>query len=135
VILDAAPGTTCIYPIGVSHERDISTLVAELPGPVNGNTRPGGPDLARLRELGVARVSYGPRLYREALASLKTAVQGVAHSGRHVSVITATPRSAARCRQCRRAGKTYHGLSADLFDGQAIATGRWVALDGAVRAI
>jgi 2-methylisocitrate lyase-like PEP mutase family enzyme len=48
-----------------------------VPGPINGKTRPGGPDLARLRELGVARVSYGPRLYREALAGLKTAVQGL----------------------------------------------------------
>ena len=36
---------------------------------------PAGPDLARLRELGVARVSYGPRFYREALANLKAAVQ------------------------------------------------------------
>jgi 2-methylisocitrate lyase-like PEP mutase family enzyme len=70
-------GADCIYPIGVSDERDIATLVAELPGPVNGNTRPRGPDLARLRELGVARVSYGPRFYREALASLKAAVQGL----------------------------------------------------------
>jgi 2-methylisocitrate lyase-like PEP mutase family enzyme len=34
-----------------------------------------GPDLAKLQEPGVARVSYGPRLYREALAHLKTAVQ------------------------------------------------------------
>ena len=36
---------------------------------------PQAPDLARLRELGVARVSYGPRLYREALANLKAAVE------------------------------------------------------------
>jgi 2-methylisocitrate lyase-like PEP mutase family enzyme len=68
-------GADCIYPIGVSDERDIATLVAEVPGPINGNTRPGGPGLARLQELGVARVSYGPRFYREALANLKTAVQ------------------------------------------------------------
>jgi len=68
-------GADCIYPIGVSDERDIATLVAEVPGPINGNTRPGGLDLARLRELGVARVSYGPRFYRQALADLKTAVQ------------------------------------------------------------
>jgi 2-methylisocitrate lyase-like PEP mutase family enzyme len=68
-------GADCIYPIGVSDERDIATLVAEVPGPINGNTRPAGPDLARLRELGVARVSYGPQLYRDALAGLKTAVQ------------------------------------------------------------
>jgi 2-methylisocitrate lyase-like PEP mutase family enzyme len=62
-------------PVTVSDERDIATLVAEVPGPINGNTRPGGPDLARLRELGVARVSFGPRLYREALTNLKAAVQ------------------------------------------------------------
>ncbi|MEW9534586.1 isocitrate lyase/phosphoenolpyruvate mutase family protein [Microbispora sp. NPDC049125] len=68
-------GADCVYPLGTGDERDIATLVAELPGPINGNTRPGGPDLARLRELGVARVSYGPRFYREALANLKATVQ------------------------------------------------------------
>ena len=46
-----------------------------MPGPINGNTQPAGPDLAKLRELGVARVSYGPRFYRQALASLKAAVE------------------------------------------------------------
>ncbi|XVQ89250.1 isocitrate lyase/PEP mutase family protein [Microbispora siamensis] len=67
-------GADCIYPIGVRQKRDIATLVTELPGPVNGNT---GEylDLATLREAGVARVSYGPRFYRAALADLKTAVQ------------------------------------------------------------
>jgi 2-methylisocitrate lyase-like PEP mutase family enzyme len=69
-----AAGADCVYPIGVSDERDIATLVAELPGPVNANTQPSGPDLARLRGLGVARVSYGPRFYRQALADLKTTV-------------------------------------------------------------
>lgn len=68
-------GADCVYPIGVGDERDIAALVTELPGPVNANTRPGGADLARLRELGVARVSYGPRFYRQALADLKTAVE------------------------------------------------------------
>jgi 2-methylisocitrate lyase-like PEP mutase family enzyme len=67
-------GADCIYPIGVRHKRDIATLVTELPGPINGNT---GDDLelATLRELGVARVSYGPRFYRAAMADLKTRVQ------------------------------------------------------------
>jgi 2-methylisocitrate lyase-like PEP mutase family enzyme len=68
-------GADCIYPIGVSDEKEIATLVAGVPGPINGNTSPGGPDLAKLRDLGVARVSYGPRLYREALANLKATVQ------------------------------------------------------------
>jgi 2-methylisocitrate lyase-like PEP mutase family enzyme len=67
-------GADCIYPIGVRHKRDIATLVAELPGPVNGNTGE-NVDLATLRELGVARVSYGPRFYRAAMAGLKTTVQ------------------------------------------------------------
>jgi 2-methylisocitrate lyase-like PEP mutase family enzyme len=70
--LDA--GADCVYPIGVRHERDIAALVAELPGPVNGN--PGESlDLAKLRELGVARASYGPRFYRAAMADLKATVE------------------------------------------------------------
>jgi 2-methylisocitrate lyase-like PEP mutase family enzyme len=67
-------GADCVYPIGVRHRRDIATLVAGLSGPVNGNTSE-DMDLATLRELGVARVSYGPRFYRAAMAGLKTAVQ------------------------------------------------------------
>ncbi|WP_037885035.1 isocitrate lyase/PEP mutase family protein [Streptomyces sp. NRRL S-646] len=70
-----AAGADCVYPIGVGDERDIATLVAELPGPVNGNTRPGVLSLVKLRELGVARVSYGPRFYRQALAGLEAAVR------------------------------------------------------------
>jgi hypothetical protein len=71
-LLDA--GADRVYPIGVRHKQGIAALVAGLPGPVNGNT---GEylDLATLRELGVARVSYGPRFYRAAMAGLKTAVQ------------------------------------------------------------
>ncbi|HEX3792339.1 MAG TPA: isocitrate lyase/phosphoenolpyruvate mutase family protein [Pseudonocardiaceae bacterium] len=68
-------GADCVYPIGIGAERDLAALIADLPGPINANTRPGGLDLTRLRELGVARVSYGPRLYREALANLKVTVE------------------------------------------------------------
>ena len=72
-----AAGADCIYPIGVRHKRDLATLVAELPGPINGN--PGDElDLATLADLGVARVSYGPRFYRAALANLKSAVEELA---------------------------------------------------------
>jgi 2-methylisocitrate lyase-like PEP mutase family enzyme len=66
-------GADCIYPIGVRHQRDIASLVTELPGPINGNTGE-ELDLATLRELGVARVSYGPRFYFAAMADLKTRV-------------------------------------------------------------
>lgn len=70
-------GADCIYPIGVRHRSDLATLLAELPGPVNGN--PGDElDLATLAGMGVARVSYGPRFYRAALGNLRTAVEELA---------------------------------------------------------
>lgn len=67
-------GADCVYPIGVRQKHDLATLVTELPGPINGNTGD-QLDLATLKELGVARVSYGPRFYRAALANLKTTVE------------------------------------------------------------
>ena len=67
-------GADCIYPIGVRRKADLAALVSELPGPINGNTS-GELDLATLRELGVARVSYGPRFYRTAMADFATAVR------------------------------------------------------------
>lgn len=70
-----AAGADCVYPIGIGEPDNIATLVAELPGPVNANTGLANLDLAILRELGVARVSYGPRFYRQALADFATAVR------------------------------------------------------------
>lgn len=68
-------GADCVYPIGVGDERDIAALVAQVPGPINANTRPGVLDLAKLRALGVARVSYGPRFHRQALARFEAAIR------------------------------------------------------------
>jgi 2-methylisocitrate lyase-like PEP mutase family enzyme len=68
-----AAGADCVYPIGMRDRQDVAIVVAELPGPVNGNTSD-HLDLAALQDLGAARVSYGPRLYRAALAELATAV-------------------------------------------------------------
>lgn len=67
-------GADCLYPIGVGGRDDLATLVAELPGPINGNTGAQLP-LATLRDLGVARVSYGPRFYNAALAQLTTSLE------------------------------------------------------------
>jgi 2-methylisocitrate lyase-like PEP mutase family enzyme len=71
-----AAGADCLYPIGISLLHDMATLVTELPGPLNGNTGE-HIDLAALRQLGVARVSYGPRFYRAALADFGAAVKGL----------------------------------------------------------
>ena len=69
-------GADCVYPIGVRSKDDLTALVNELACPVNGNASP-GLDLATLKEIGVARVSYGPRFYRQALADFKTSVEGL----------------------------------------------------------
>jgi 2-methylisocitrate lyase-like PEP mutase family enzyme len=58
-------GADSIFPIGVSDEATIAQLVQSIPGPVN--VIPGfrgAPSLARLRELGVRRMSYAGRLFR-----------------------------------------------------------------------
>lgn len=67
-------GADCIYPIGVRQKDDLATLVAEIPAPINGNSSD-QLDLPTLRTMGVARVTYGPRFYRAALADLKTAIE------------------------------------------------------------
>lgn len=60
-----AAGAACVYPILATDEHDLATMVREL-GVVNAYRMPGGPSAARLRELGVARISLGPNLAREA---------------------------------------------------------------------
>jgi len=60
-------GADCIFPIGVSDEGAIAALVDGIPGPIN--VIPGfrgAPGLARLRELGVRRISFAARLYNAA---------------------------------------------------------------------
>jgi len=63
-------GADCIYPIGVQSDATIQMLVAQLGGPVNVLVRPGSPSLARLAELDVARVTFGPGLQRVAMGAL-----------------------------------------------------------------
>ena len=67
-------GADCVYPIGVGDPATLGRLVSEIGGAINGNSGPELP-LPVLRELGVARVSYGPRFYRAALAELDRAVR------------------------------------------------------------
>jgi 2-methylisocitrate lyase-like PEP mutase family enzyme len=66
----ADAGADCVYPIGVADERVIAAFV-ELGVPVNVLLRPGAPPIARLAELGVARVSLGHLLHAEMLDALR----------------------------------------------------------------
>ena len=52
-------GAHCLYVPSVTDKATISTLVAEIQGPINILTVPGCPPIAELQELGVRRVSEG----------------------------------------------------------------------------
>jgi 2-methylisocitrate lyase-like PEP mutase family enzyme len=63
-------GADCVYPIGVADESTVAAFV-ELGAPVNVLLRPGAPPMARLAELGVARVSLGHLLHVEMMEALR----------------------------------------------------------------
>jgi 2-methylisocitrate lyase-like PEP mutase family enzyme len=63
-------GADCVFPIAVTEETVIATLVERIPGPVSILYRPGMPAPSRLGELGVARVTFGPGLHRATMALL-----------------------------------------------------------------
>lgn len=75
--LDA--GADCLYPI---HVKDPDVLgefvIAVAPAPVNATYLPGGPSLATMAELGVARVSLGAGLWRASQHWLKGTLRDLA---------------------------------------------------------
>jgi 2-methylisocitrate lyase-like PEP mutase family enzyme len=69
-------GADCVYPIGVIDEATIRRFVEECEV-VNVLLRPGAPPIARLAELGVARVSLGHFLHAEMEERLRERLAGL----------------------------------------------------------
>jgi 2-methylisocitrate lyase-like PEP mutase family enzyme len=63
-------GADCIYPIWLIDEAAIARFVVEFDGAVNVYARPEAPSLMSLREIGVARISYGPWLQQVAMRAV-----------------------------------------------------------------
>jgi 2-methylisocitrate lyase-like PEP mutase family enzyme len=61
-------GVDCVYPITLWEADALRAFMAEVGGPVNVVRLPHAPSLAELAALGVARVSWGHLLYRDAIA-------------------------------------------------------------------
>ncbi|MGW3344775.1 isocitrate lyase/PEP mutase family protein [Nonomuraea rubra] len=61
-------GADCVYPILLADEDEIAALVSELGAPVNVYFGARTPGLARLAELGVARISFGSGLHEASQA-------------------------------------------------------------------
>jgi 2-methylisocitrate lyase-like PEP mutase family enzyme len=60
-------GVDCVFPIALWEADPVATIISEAPGPVNVLDLPQGPSVAELAQLGVARVSYGSLLHRNAM--------------------------------------------------------------------
>jgi 2-methylisocitrate lyase-like PEP mutase family enzyme len=61
-------GIDCVYPIILSETDALRHFMSEIRGPVNVIRGAQSPSLAELAALGVARVSWGPYLYWEAMS-------------------------------------------------------------------
>jgi 2-methylisocitrate lyase-like PEP mutase family enzyme len=62
-------GADCIYPILLSDPAVIGRFVEAAGGPVNILAMTGGPSLVEAARLGVARISFGTRLFREQMSA------------------------------------------------------------------
>jgi 2-methylisocitrate lyase-like PEP mutase family enzyme len=72
-----AAGADCTYPI-LAPPEVLPDLVSRISGPVNAMYRPGGPSLAQLAEIGVARISFGTGLHTRAVESVRQMAAGLA---------------------------------------------------------
>jgi 2-methylisocitrate lyase-like PEP mutase family enzyme len=61
-------GADCVYPIVLWEGDALRRFMSQVSGLVNVIRHPQAPSLAELAALGVARVSWGPYLYRDAMA-------------------------------------------------------------------
>ena len=79
----AEAGADCVYPL-VIDGLDIAAarqLVEGIGAPVNLAFLPGGPSLTELAEAGVARISFGPGLFRILQGHLEAALRTIAAGG------------------------------------------------------
>lgn len=76
----AEAGASGFFVPGLSEEKLIEEVCAAVPLPVNIMAMTRTPPIARMAELGVARVSYGPGPYRRAMAAITDTARSV-HAG------------------------------------------------------
>jgi 2-methylisocitrate lyase-like PEP mutase family enzyme len=70
-------GVDCVFPIALWETDALRRFTSEMSGPVNVVRVPQAPSLSELAALGVARVSWGPFLYRDAMARFEEQLASV----------------------------------------------------------
>jgi len=76
-------GADVVYAPGLSDLRDIEAVVASVDVPVNVLILPGGPTVAQLASVGVARVSVGGAFYLVAHGAVVNAARALLAGGTH----------------------------------------------------
>jgi 2-methylisocitrate lyase-like PEP mutase family enzyme len=74
-------GADCVFAPGVTDEATIGRLVTSLRFPLNVLAQPPSPPVAKLQELGVARVSTGAGIMRAAMGLTQRAAEELRDSG------------------------------------------------------
>jgi 2-methylisocitrate lyase-like PEP mutase family enzyme len=77
----AEVGADVVFAPGLKQPADIATVVAEVDRPVSVLLRPGGPTVAELADLGVARISVGGAFAFAGLGALATAARELQGGG------------------------------------------------------
>jgi 2-methylisocitrate lyase-like PEP mutase family enzyme len=80
-------GADCLFIPGVRDEETIRRLVEALQFPINILAGPGTPPIARLEELGVARVSLGSGPMRATLGLMRAIAEEVRDSGTYTRML------------------------------------------------
>jgi 2-methylisocitrate lyase-like PEP mutase family enzyme len=70
-------GADCVFPIALWERDVLAAFVARAPGPVNVLAIPRAPSLPELAALGVARVSWGTLLHRDAMERFARELEGL----------------------------------------------------------
>jgi 2-methylisocitrate lyase-like PEP mutase family enzyme len=76
-------GADVLYAPGLADIEEIRTLVAAVDAPVNVLCLPGGPDVAALAAVGVARISVGSAFFNVAMGALVEAAREWRERGTH----------------------------------------------------
>lgn len=102
----AEAGADVVYACGMHKAEDIAALVNAVPRPVNviGGTGPSPLSLSALADLGVRRVSLGPRLFQAAMAGFLAAARELKEKGSFDFIKGAPPTGAIYDMFERRAG-------------------------------
>lgn len=74
-------GADCVFVPGVVDERAIGELARAIEGPINVLVGPGTPNVSRLAELGVARISVGGSAMSAALKTFKDLATTIKETG------------------------------------------------------